>query len=36
MERTLKVSGTGRNRNSVTKMLAIAETLLTDTGSAKA
>lgn len=36
IERTLKVSGTGRNWNSVTKMLAIAETLLTDTGSAKA
>jgi len=27
IERTLKVSGTGRNWNSVTKMLAIAETL---------
>ena len=27
IERTLKVSGTGRNWNSVTKMLAIADSL---------
>lgn len=35
IERTLKVSGTGRNWNSVTKMLAIADMLAADTGSAK-
>src|SRR6185437_10766504 len=35
IERTLKVSGTCRNWNSVTKMLAIADALAADTGSAK-
>ena len=35
IERTLKVSGTGRNWNSVIKMLAIADTLSEKTGSAK-
>lgn len=35
IERTLKVSGTGRNWNSVTTMLAIADALAADTGSAK-
>ena len=35
VERTLKVSCTARNWNSVTKMLAIADALAADTGSAK-
>ncbi len=35
IERTLKVSGTGRNWNSVIKMLAIADALSANTGSAK-
>jgi len=35
VERTLKVSCTARNWNSVTKMLAIADVLAADTGSAK-
>jgi uncharacterized protein (DUF1697 family) len=34
IERTLKVSGTGRNWNSVTKMLAIADALAADTEAA--
>jgi len=35
IERTLKISGTGRNWNSVTKMLAIADALAAGTHSAK-
>lgn len=35
IERTLKVSGTGRNWNSVTKMLAIADALAADTEAAR-
>lgn len=35
IERTLKISGTGRNWNSVTKMLAIADELAAGTHSAK-